>query len=82
MTKLSSSQKIMCEKLLSLFKNNDDIKTVEKIHKELIGDINFSINSTFYSFICPLLERGYLDIVNKMPQSSPSLRKMEIVRCY
>lgn len=82
MSKLTSSQKIMCEKILSLFKNNDDIKTVEKIHEELFGNINFSISSTFCSFICPLLDNGYLNIVNKMPQSNPSLRKMEIVRCY
>lgn len=80
MRKLTLSQKKMCKKILLLFESSDDIKTVEKIHEELIGNINFSISSTFYCFIYPLLERGYLDI--KIPQQNPSLRKMEIVRCY
>ena len=82
MKKLTFTQNMMCKKLLSLFKSNDDIKTVKQLHEELIGNINFSINSTFTSFIIPLLDSGYLDIINESSLLELPLGKLKVRRCY
>ena len=64
MKKLTAEQSMMAQKLLSLFKNKGDVKTVKEIHQELIGRINFSISSTYFCFIDPLVSRGYLKVDN------------------
>lgn len=82
MKKLTAEQSMMTQKLLSLFKNKGDVKTVKEIHQELIGRINFSISSTYFCFIGPLVSRGYLKVLYKAPQADPPLPQVEIERCY